>query len=323
MRERSIWFVIGLLFLALLGSCGDPAPRGASTTPVVQSTLTDKSADDLAKDREALALISAMETRFAALGALPPAERLRAEQGLEPDLIRLAERTAGSKHENKAVYWLANWRVAYAGGRDADQALDRLDKLPSPAFKSAGGNLRVQALLRTGRVAEARRQAPALVEKVPEFQPLLNLVALYERIGTKPPRTACANLSGGVADPARERTEPWLLYVFTDTLDAETAFQVQRYLDDVVALGAQARLVCVATDGNPLNATTRFNTLHGVERADLLWANPNDLTDPDDWHTAWLLPPGLCTVLLGPGPERRIMGVQVAPEDLRALAGKR
>src|SRR4051812_17942411 len=60
-----------------------------------------------------------MEQQMAELRALPPGERERREAKLGRALEKLADKCHGNKYQNTALYWLAAWRLTYAGGERA------------------------------------------------------------------------------------------------------------------------------------------------------------------------------------------------------------
>jgi hypothetical protein len=221
------------------------------------------------------------------------------------------------------LYWLAAWRQEYAAGVGVDDALDRLDSCRLPKLKGFGEYLRVQQRLRQGDTADARRRATALVARIPEFQSLMNLVWLYEQIGRPPPRTGGQSIAGGEDDPATARTQPWLVYLFIDVLNADGLYDLKRYLAETARpeYGGKVRLVCVTSEGTPLTALSKVRTLPGGNDLDLLWASPNQGGDAEDWRKAWNLAPRQnASVLLGPGPKRVIMAVLSRPDELRVIA---
>ena len=188
-------------------------------------------------------------------------------------------------------------------------------------MKAAGDRLRVLLRLRQGRVSEARAMATGLVERIPEFSPLLQLVVFHETVGSIAPKVVSNNLTGGPDEPVSKRQEPWLFYLFIDALDDQALFLLQRYLDAMSILPTtERRFVCVTFDANLLSATTRVRSLPRANEIDLLWANPNNGGNASEWLKAWKLPtqnPHIA--LLGPGPNRTIMAVEMTPESLRDL----
>src|SRR5688572_14598749 len=274
-----------------------------------------------ARNAQAEAELVALDEELARNASLPPATRRERELLLEPRLEQVLEVASGTRMENKAVYYLANWRYTYRDGEGVEQLLTRLNGLPSPAMKSTGVRLRVLVLLRQGRVGEAKTMAQALVAEVPEFSPLLERVLFHESIGAPAPKITSRNLSGGPDEPVTKRPEPWLFYLFVDTIDEASIFLIERYLDALAVLPAdQRRLVCVTFESNLLSATTRMRNHPRADEVDLLWASPGETGNAMEWRTAWKLPsqnPHIA--LLGPGPDRTIMAVEVTPENLREL----
>ena len=273
------------------------------------------------RNAQAEAEMVALDDDLARNVNLPPAARRERELTLEPRLEKMVEVATGTRMENKAVYYLANWRYTYRDGDGVEQLLIRLNGLPSPAMKSTGVRLRVLVMLRQGRVAEAKALAQVLVADVPEFSPLLERVAFHESIGAAGPKITSRNLTGGPDEPVTKRTESWLFYLFVDTIDEASLHLIERYLDALAVLPAdQRRLVCVTFESNLLSATSRIRNHARASEIDLLWASPGDNGNAKEWRSAWKLPsqnPHIA--LLGPGPDRTIMAVEVTPENLRML----
>lgn len=306
-----------LLILGLLCSgCADQASRSPTLKDVVRPDEPNAE-----RNAQAEAELVALDDELARNANLPPAARHERELKLEPRLEQVLETAAGTRMENKAVYYLANWRYTYRDGEGVDQLLNRLNGLPSPAMKSTGVRLRVLLLLRQGRVGEAKTMAQALVADVPEFSPLLERVVFHETIGASAPKITSRNLTGGPDEPVAKRSEPWLFYLFVDTIDDGSLFLIERYLDALAVLPPdQRRLVCVTFESNLLSATSRIRNHPRASEIDLLWASPGENGNAKEWRTAWKLPsqnPHIA--LLGPGPDRTIMAVEVTPENLRML----
>ena len=273
------------------------------------------------RNAQAEAEMVALDDDLARNVNLAPAARRERELTLEPRLEKMVNTATGTRMENKAVYYLANWRYTYRDGEGVEQLLTRLNGLPSPAMKSTGVRLRVLVMLRQGRVAEAKAMAQVLVADVPEFSQLLERVTFHETIGAAGPKIASRNLTGGPDEPVTKRTESWLFYLFVDTIDEASLDLIERYLDALAVLPAdQRRLVCVTFESNLLSATSRIRNHARASEIDLLWASPGDNGNAKEWRSAWKLPsqnPHIA--LLGPGPDRTIMAVEVTPENLRML----
>lgn len=305
------------LFLALLCTgCLDQSRK----SPTLQDVIRPEDPNG-PRNAQAEAELNALDDELARNATLPPAARRERELAMEPRLEKVAEIASGTRMENKAVYYLANWRYTYRDGDGVEQLLTRLNGLPSPAMKSTGVRLRVMLLLRQGRVDEAKTMAQALVAEVPEFSPLLESVLFHETIGASAPKIASRNLTGGPDEPVAKRTEPWLFYLFVDNIDDASLYLIDRYLDALTILPVdQRRLVCVTFEANLLSATTRIRNHPRAGEIDLLWASPGDNGNAKEWRSAWKLPshnPHIA--LLGPGPDRTIMAVEVTPENLRML----
>jgi hypothetical protein len=306
-----------LVILALMSSgCLDQSRDPKSLKDVIHPE--DPNA---ARTSEAEAELVAIDDELQRLAGLPAAERRQRELALEPRLERATELAKDTRLENKAVYYLANWRYSYREGEGSEALLNRLGGLSSPAMKTIGVRLRVLLLLRQGKIVEAKKMAQSLVAEVPEFSPLLERVTFHETIGAAAPKITGRNLSGGPDEPVTKRSEPWLFYLFVDSIDDNSLFLIERYLDALAVLPPdQRRLVCVTFESNLLSATTRMRAYARSSEVDLLWASPGENGNAKEWATAWKLPtqnPHIA--LLGPGPDRSIMAVEVTPENLRLL----
>ncbi|MBA2481860.1 MAG: hypothetical protein H0V44_14440 [Planctomycetes bacterium] len=304
--------VVLLVVCAIGGVVGGCGEKRTGPTPAQQN------------DRDAERVVAELEPRISTARALPPEERMRAEQQLGDDLERAAAEVAGTALENKVLYWLAAWRLEYAAGAGVDDALDRLDACRLPKLKGFGEYLRVQHRLRQGDTADAKRRATALIERIPEFQSLSNQVWLYEQIGRPPPRTSGQSIAGGADDPASAREQPWLVYLFVDVLNAEGLHELKRYVAEIARLeyAGKVRAVLVTSEGTPLNALAKVRTVPGGSELDVLWASPAEGGDAGEWRKAWNLAPRQnANVLLGPGPKRVIMAILSRPEELRAITG--
>ena len=305
------------LFLTLLGTgCMDQQRNNPTLKDVIRPE--DPNAARIAQAEDELV---ALDEELARNANLAPAARRERELGMEPRLLKVVDIATGTRMENKAVYYLANWRYTYRDGDGVEQLLTRLNGLPSPAMKSTGVRLRILTLLRQGRVSEARTMAQALIAEVPEFSPLMESVVFHETIGASAAKITSRNLTGGPDEPVGKRVEPWLFYLFVDTIDDSSLYLIERYLDALTILPAdQRRLVCVTFESNLLSATTRIRNHPRAGEIDLLWASPGENGNAKEWRSAWKLPshnPHIA--LLGPGPDRTIMAVEVTPENLRLL----
>jgi hypothetical protein len=149
----------------------------------------------------------------------------------------------------------------------------------------------------------------------------MELVVFHETVGSAAPKIVTNNLTGGPDEPVSKRSEPWLFYLFLDVLDDRGLFLIQRYLDALAVLPAtQRRFVCVTFESNILNATARLRSLPSASEIDLLWVNANKGGNVKEVTDAWKLPkqnPHIA--LLGPGPNRTIMAVEVTPESLKTM----
>lgn len=304
-----------LLALICLSGCGDGVRSQGTGVEEVANPAAEAEREARARDRRIQQLVEEVEAELDTLSRLPPVERDRRYRQFGPRLERLIDQVKGTRLENKAVYLLADWRLVYdrgRGDRPTEELLDRIEVLPSPAFKSAGRALRVQLRLRQGRLGEAKQLATALAAELPEAKPLLALVAFHQRIGGPPGRLSGTPLDGPAWDPASE-PQRWLLYLFLAGSDDEAAGQVALW---AAACAGRAKLVVVTADGAPLAAAARLRSA-GAEA--LLWASPGDRGDLGDWVKTWALPMLPCSALVSSGPERRLMAVRLVPDDLGAL----
>ena len=298
------------------------ASGGVSILPAAQrdalveiNTLSDA-------ERKLLAEVKEIENRLLLMRSIEPSQRFEVGADMERDLERLLRKVAGTKYENHAVFWLADWVFTYSGDLERTQALlERLAASPHLAHKSAGRALTVRVLLHQGRTLEAERVATSLATEIPEFMPLVTLVEFHRKVGQPAPRQTGRNLTGGPAEPIGSMPEPWLLYLFVTLSQPQERFVVEQTLNELQREEYQGRigLVVVSFDGDPLAAMQHVAKLPGGSAAQLLWANPNDGGDADSWVVAWGLPNRPLMALVG--PDRNLMAVNPPPERLRPLAG--
>lgn len=309
--SRLRWtIVLALLVCARMSGAADDR---------IQSALTGVETEE---ERRARLRVERMERTLDELHTLPMAEQIRRRADLERDLERLAEQVSGTKHENKAVYWLAEWRLVHRHGEEVQPLLERLAGLRYPAYKTLGQVLRVRLMLTRGDTREARRLAERVVGRVPEFAPVLDLVSFHEQVGELAPRLPGRDLRGGAGDdPLRERAEPWLLVAFAELSDPEQRYLVGRYAVELAREEYRGRVgfICVGLGGDPLGTMTRFAELGADDHAGLLWSNPNDDDASGAWRSAWRFPEPPAVVLLG--PDRRIMAIDPPIARLRPLGG--
>lgn len=279
-----------LLLAACAGERADPPPS-LDDTP-------DAAAVSLALDRD-----------LRTLAALPPGDKAAAESAFGPRLRRDLDACRGTRHENKPLYMLAQWTLVH-GGADAPVAtlrlLDRLDLLPAPAYRHAGRLLRVQALLRLGRVAEARQIAAPLLRDVPEFGAVaMARVAFHEQVGLPAPPLPGVAAGGGsaIADAAP------LLLAFVDPSDAQAGAWLAPLR--TAAEAGPVQCIAVAGGGDLLSSAA----LAGTWRLPVRWLRPGDQA-----LAAWRIAVLPSAVLLGPGPERVILAVDPRPADLARFA---
>lgn len=263
-----------------------------------------------------------IEDQLLIIRGLPPADRYAKGRKLGDDLERLLRKVEGSRYENHALFWLADWSITYE--QDYDRVINLVQRVlasPNPARKGASRALYTRALLAKGRTTEAENVATALVTDIAEFEPVLRLVEFTKRVGQRAPMVSGRNLTGGAEDPISSRNEPWLLYAFISLGDPAQRFGLDRLLNE---LGREeyrgvVQLVIVAFDGDPLLAMDAVRDIPRGGEAQLLWANPNEDGDAETWRQAWGLPTLPITALVG--PDRSIMAANPEPARLRPLAG--
>jgi hypothetical protein len=316
MRYVLLVFIVSLLS-CFFSSCLDTKPRN----PTLQDII-DQPVPKAEETFQAEEYIRALEDDLQRFQGLPPAEKYAAEAGLRSRLMRACELSAGTRLENKAVFYYANWRFVYDDGEGVDGLLNQLASLTSPALKISGERLRVLLRLRQGKISEAKALTAQLVATVPEYSPLNDLIAFYETVGKTAPRISATNVNGGADEPIAQRSEAWLLYVFTDSLDDAAVFLLQRYVTAFAELPPnQRRIVCVTSEANLLAISAKVRSLPFADQLDVLWINPhhND-NNVAAWKNAWKLPPQNPHIaLVGPGPQRVIMGVEITPDTLKKL----
>jgi hypothetical protein len=257
-----------------------------------------------------------LDRRLAAIEALPPAKRLAAQRDLGPELERTAEAVADTRFENKAQYLLAHWRFNFAPrGAGVDQALDRLEGCRAPALKQAGRALRVQQLLRQGRVVQARLSAEALALEADQWRSVVELVDLYARVGRPAPATTGLDAGGRAVEVLAETAGAWRVLLIGATVTDMSVFQVRRYLDAAAAAAAPrpVRVAALAADSSAQLIAARAGEVPG---ALLLWTDTAERAEA--WRRDWGQPTGTPLVALV-DPRGRIAAVQFGPDELPAL----
>ncbi len=311
MRMTLVSAVMVLVGAVLAG----PLPAAQRDAMVEISTLSST-------ERELLGQIQDMERKLVILRDMQPQQRYQQGERLERELERLLQQVEGTRYENHALYWLADWVMTYQQDLDrVHNLLTRLASSSNPARKGAGRALMVRVLLGQGQIPQAERLATSLITDIPEFEPILRLVEFHQRVGQPAPQMSGRNLNGGPADPLTGRHEPWLLYVFLSLGDPQQRFGVDRILNELGREEYRGRigLVVVTFDGNPLIAMDHLREIPRGQEADLLWANPNENGDAALWQSNWNLPATPVTALVG--PDRSIMAVNPPARRLRPLGG--
>lgn len=300
--------------MTMLGGCGDSRPQATATPNNIDPLPPD------ARARQAETAIADLERTLEALRALPPAQGLEQQRAIGPRVDATVGICAGTRFENKAVYYQAQWHFNFDDScAGVDAMLDRLEGLEKPIFKQNGRAVRVQLQLRQGRLITARAKAEKIAADVPEFAFLLDLVRWHERVGGIVDLTGGPGLDGQMTDP-QTAIEGNLLYVLVSIWNERSAFTARRYHDALAALsGADCRLVLVIGDGDPRRIRDDLALLTGNVPITVILAR--SLAEAQTLNEAWKPPLDGFTVLLG--PKRRITAVELRPGDVaRALSGK-
>lgn len=312
---RPMFFVLVMVMPAvvILGGCGEPRP---STTPTRNSI--DPPPPD-ARARQAEAAIDDLERTLESFRALPPAKGLEQQRAIGPRVDATVGICAGTRFENKAVYYQAQWHFNFddtCAGVDA--MLDRLDGLEKPIYKQNGRALRVQLQLRQGRLITARAKAEQVAGDVSEFAFLLELVRWHERIGGIVEATGGPGLDGQHIDP-HTAAESHLLYLLVSVWNERNAYMVRRYHEALSAINkADCRLVLVIGDGDPRRIRDDLPPLTGSVPTTVIVSR--SLAEAQALNDVWKPPLDGFTVLLG--PQRRITAVELRPGDVARALGK-
>lgn len=257
---------------------------------------------------DAAAVAAAIDADLTALARMNDADRFAAEKAFGPRLERDIGRCQGTRHENKPTYLLAQWLLVHGRRSDVPRILallDRLEALPMPAYRVAGQAVRVRALLRIGRLAEARQLAQALERDVPEFGSMA-WVRCHELVGTVAPAIPGVAAGGGAADATAATGGP-LLVAFVPGTDPASSEWLGRWTE---ITGLQVRAVVLGSD------------LLAAGMAAAKWGCPVRWCRPDDQALApWRLAGVPLAMLVGPGPDRIILAVDPRPSDVAQLIG--
>lgn len=309
---RLSYVMMVVLVLPMLGGCGDSRPQGSAIPNNIDPLPPD------ARARQAETVIVDLERTLDAFRALPPAEGLEQQRAIGPRVDATVGICAGTRFENKAVYYQAQWHFNFDDScAGVDAMLDRLEGLEKPIFKQNGRALRVQLQLRQGRLITARAKAEKIASDVPEFAFLLDLVRWHDRVGGVVDVTGGPGLDGQPIDPISD-TEGNLLYLLTSVWNERSAFTARRYHEALAALsGADCRLVLVIGDGDPRRIRDDLAKFPSQVPTSVILSR--SLADAQALNDAWKPPLDGFTVLLG--PKRRITAVELRPGDIaRALA---
>lgn len=310
MRLMFLPFVV-MVVVPMLGGCGDSRPPSVATPNSIDPPAPDVRA------RQAETAIVDLERTLESLRGLPPAQGLEQQRAIGPRVDATVGICAGTRFENKAVYYQAQWHFNFDDScAGVDAMLDRLEALEKPIYKQNGRALRVQLQLRQGRLITARAKAEKIADDVPEFAFLLDLVSWHERVGGIVDLTSGPGLDGQMTDP-QTAIEGRLLYLLVSVWNERGAFTVRRYHEALAALsGADCRLVLVIGDGDPRRIRDDLALLTGTVPTTVILSR--SLAEAQTLNDAWKPPLDGFTVLLG--PKRRIAAVELRPGDVaRAL----
>ena len=269
---------------------------------------------------EAEHAVRLLDDELRRLQTLPAKERLKLELDMGNQLKRLERKIRGTKANNRLLYILANWQVTY----DTKEAIATIEQLQSSPYKMHKGTLdliRIRYHLKTGDTPRARALVDKVTNRIPEFAPVADLVALYEQIGGEAPNMEGNNLSGGPKNPIKDRPEPFLFIQFiTLTNDWQrlhfekmcAELQREEYKD-------KFRVICVTFDSKYIEGLRYWNELSQGQQWELFWANPGPKGDASTWEHTWGVLSRPNSLLLG--VDRNILDVNPKIEDLQTLAG--
>lgn len=267
-------------------------------------------------EREVLALDQYIDS----LHLLPAEERMRKELSLERRMERLERRIRGTKANNRLLYLLADWHVTHAVD-DAMAYIEQLSTSPYAAHKGSLDIVRTRYFLKKGDTVKARELVDKLTERIPEFETLSDMVALYERRGADAPHVEGNNLSGGSSDPLKDAKEPFLLYCFVELTSDWHRLLIKEHLEELSreAYDKKIKLVCVSFDSKYISGLTHWNELAEDQDWELLWANPAPKGDAENWKKSWGVYSMPAMILIG--ADRKILDINPALSDLQTIAG--
>ncbi|MHC5067862.1 MAG: hypothetical protein ACYTF0_04670 [Planctomycetota bacterium] len=293
-----------LIVVFICAICVLPAAEVHQLTRAEQALLND---------------LSELEDDLLRLRTLDPSSADRELTTIRPRLDRLLDQAEGSRFENRACFWLADWHMTYGDWDEAGRLLNRLTHLPHPSFQQAGRALGVRILLDQGDIEGADALAERLSAQTREYAPLRDLVAFHRSVGQAAPLTSGRALLGS-GDPAATTT-PWQVFIFARLGDPSQRRYTERLLAELARPDYRPAIdaVVVSFDGDPLAAMAISRELPQEALISVLWANPHERGDGDNWQRSWQLPSLPGSVLLG--PDRTIYACNPRPPRLRPLVG--
>ena len=316
----------GLAMIACaLGGCSEP-----QRPPVVKGSSFIEYTPEARKimDR-AQAALDAIDVKVRESRVMPPAQRRAAQEAMGPSLVDAAELCRGTKLENRGWYLLAQWRFAFVDdGTGVEPALDALDRCPSGSLKVMGRSIRLQHLVRQGRLPAARALANELVEvgragdsdhgpSSDPFGPYADLVDRSEHCRARMPAPV---ISGMAVDPATGRESPftdpggWRLVLSVSILNPDTRFEIQRLLTAAAGI-KDLRLVVLVRDGSPQDIQRAAADLPTTAQGAVLYARTHD--ESTAWSNDWGTTIDPQTILVD--DQGRLRATAIRPGDLAHL----
>ena len=269
---------------------------------------------------EAEHAVRMLDEELRLLETLPASERMKKELAMGTKMKRLERKIRGTKANNRLLYILANWQVTY----ETKAAIATIEQLQSSPYKMHKGTLdliRIRYYLRTGDTNTARSLVDKITNRIPEFGPVADLVALYEQRGSAAPQMEGNNLSGGDKNPIKNRAEPFLYIQFTTLTNDWQRLHFETVCEELRrdAYAGKFRVICVTFDNKYIEGLRHWNEMSKDQDWELFWANPGPNGDADHWKHNWGVQTLPNSILIG--VDRSILDINPNIEDLRTLAG--